>query len=254
VEDGRGGDRPGRRGRRRRSRLQVVSGRSVDQQGDQPGARAPAEPASTKPVPKNAGRVTITTDPPGAKVLIDGKAAGESPLTLEPVPPGRHTFTMVGANITAKRTIRVEAGKAMTIDMALFSGFASIAAPIVLDISENGKSLGTSADSIILSPGRHDLRLANKDLGYVVTQPVEVQAGETTHVTLDPRGTANINAAPWAEVFIDGEKAGETPLANVSIRLGVREIVFRNPQFPDRKMIVTVTATETANVSVDFIK
>ena len=216
-------------------------------------APAPVDPP-VKPVPKNAGRVTITTNPPGARVLIDGKAAGESPLTLEPVPPGRHTFTMIGDNITAKRTLRVEAGKAMAIDMELFSGFAAISSPILLEISENGKVLGTSAEAVILSPGRHDLRLANKELGYAVTQPIEIQAGETTHVNVDPRGTANINAAPWAEVFVDGEKVGETPLANIAIRLGVREIVFRNPQFPDRKVVVTVTTTATANVSVDFNK
>ena len=42
-----------------------------------------------------------------------------------------------------------------------------------------------------------------------MTETVEIQAGEVTRVTLDPRGTANINAAPWAEVFIDGQKAGE---------------------------------------------
>ena len=216
-------------------------------------APAPVDPP-VKAVPKNAGRVTITTNPPGARVLIDGKAAGESPLTLEPVPPGRHTFTMIGDNITAKRTLRVEAGKAMAIDMELFSGFAAISSPILLEISENGKVLGTSAEAIILSPGRHDVRLANKELGYAVTQPIDVQAGETTHVNVDPRGTANINAAPWAEVFVDGEKVGETPLANIAIRLGVREIVFRNPQFPDRKVVVTVTTTATANVSVDFNK
>ena len=63
-------------------------------------------------------------------------------------------------------------------------------------------------------------------------------------LTLDPRGTININAVPWAEVYIDGEKAGETPLANVPIRLGVREIVFRNPKFPDRKQTVTVTTSQ----------
>ena len=61
-----------------------------------------------------------------------------------------------------------------------------------------------------------------------------------TRIPLDPRGTANINAAPWAEVWIDGEKAGETPMANISIRLGIRELVFKNPQFGERKVTTTV--------------
>ena len=47
-------------------------------------APAPApkeEPAA--PVAGNVGRLTITTQPSGARVSIDGKAAGETPLTLD---------------------------------------------------------------------------------------------------------------------------------------------------------------------------
>ena len=215
---------------------------------------APAAPPPPAPGAGNAGRLTITTEPAGAKVLLDGKAAGESPLTLETVAPGRHVVTVVGSGGSVKRTVKVEAGRSMAIDLPLFSGFAAISAPIVLEVSENGKALGSSDDQVILWPGHHELRLANKDLGYAGTASVDIEPGEVTRVTLDPRGTANINAAPWAEVWIDGEKAGETPLANVAIRLGVREIVFKNPQYGERKVTITITASAPATVSVDFIK
>ena len=49
---------------------------------------------------------------------------------------------------------------------------------------------------------------------------------------------------------MDGEKQGDTPLANVSIRLGVREIVFKNPQFPDRKVVTTIKFGEPATITV----
>ena len=75
-----------------------------------------------------------------------------------------------------------------------------------------------------------------------------------TRVPLDPRGKANINAAPWASVYVDGEKVGDTPLANVPIRLGLREIVFKNPQFPDRKIVATIKAGTTSTFTVDFAK
>lgn len=216
---------------------------------------APSAPRDTAPPPATGnGRVTISTQPGGAKILLDGKPVGESPLTLDSVTPGRHVVTITGAGGSARRTIRVEAGKTLALDVPLFSGFVAIGAPFVLDVSENGKALGTNETSILLSPGRHELRLANNDLGYVATETVEIQPGEVTRVTLDPRGTANINAAPWAEVFVDGQKAGETPLANVSIRLGVREIVFRNPQYPDRKVTVTIKASDIATIAVDFLK
>ncbi len=218
-------------------------------------AKPEAPPATAPPLAGNVGRLTITTQPAGAKVSIDGKAAGETPLTLDAVRPGRHVITLTGASgASAKRTVRVDAGQTLAIDLPLFSGFAAISAPFVIDVSENGKSLGTSEDQILLSPGSHSLRLSNKDLGYVATENVEIQPGEVTRLALDPRGRANINAAPWAEVWIDGEKAGETPLANVAIRLGIREIVFKNPQFGERKVTTTITGTAPATISVDFIK
>jgi membrane protein involved in colicin uptake len=202
----------------------------------------------------NVGRLNITTQPPGAKVTVDGKGAGETPLTLDGVKPGRHTLVLSGPEGSWKKTIRVEAGQAMNIDVPLYSGFVAISIPFVVEVAENGKALGTSENQIILSPGRHDLRLTNKELNYSATQAVDVQSGEVARLELDPRGRANINAAPWAEVWIDGEKAGDTPLANVPIRLGVREIVFKNPQYPERKQTVTITAGTPASISVDFIK
>jgi hypothetical protein len=215
---------------------------------------APPTPRTAAPPATGNGRVTINTQPAGAKILLDGKPVGDSPLTLDSVAPGRHVLTITGAAGSTRRNIRVESGKTLTVDVAVFSGFVAIAAPFVLDVSENGKALGTNETSILLSPGRHELRVANKDLGYVATQTVDILPGEVTRVTLDPKGTANINAAPWAEVFIDGTKAGETPIANISIRLGIREIVFRNPQYPDRKVTVTIKATDTATIAVDFLK
>ena len=214
---------------------------------------SPAAPAAPS-VPANVGRVTITTSPTGAHVLMDGKAAGDSPLTLENVTPGRHVVTLVGSGGSFKRPIKVEGGRSLVLDIPLFSGFAGISAPFVLDVAENGKAIGTNDDQIILWPGHHELRLSNKALGYSSMQGVDIISGEVTRVVLDPRGTANINAAPWAEVWIDGDKAGETPLANVSIPLGSREIVFKNPQFADRKVTATIKGGAPVTISVDFTK
>jgi hypothetical protein len=221
---------------------------------EQPAA-PPAAPPPAPPAAANVPRLVITTQPPGAKVTIDGKPAGETPLTVDTLKPGRHAIVLAAASgATAKRTVKVDAGQTVNLDVALFSGFAAITAPFPIDVSEGGKSIGTSEDQILLSPGSHTLRLANKDLGYVGSETVEIQPGEVTKLTLDPRGRANINAAPWAEVWIDGEKAGDTPLANVAIRLGIREIVFKNPQFPDRKVTTTITGNAPATISIDFRK
>jgi PEGA domain len=236
----------------------IVKG-SLPSQGTNPTPATQTEaPKALPPPPAPAAgsptRVSVTTDPDGIRVLVDGKLAGTSPLTIDKISPGKHVLTLQGPGGTLRRTIRVEPGQTLVVDIPVFSGFAEIGAPFVVEVAENGKVLGTSEGQIILGPGRHTLHLQNRDLNYTATQAVDIEPGETARVTLDPRGSANINAAPWAEVFIDGQKAGDTPLANVPIRLGVREIVFKNPQFPERKIVTTIKSGTPATISVDFNK
>ena len=59
-------------------------------------------------------------------------------------------------------------------------------------------------------------------------------------------------AAPWAEVSINGNPAGQTPLANMAIPIGTHEIVFRHPQFGEQRHTVVVKADEPTRVSANF--
>jgi hypothetical protein len=70
---------------------------------------------------------------------------------------------------------------------------------------------------------------------------------------VDPRGTVSLNAAPWAEVYLDGQKLGDTPLTS-QVPLGVREFVFKHAQHGERKVSATIRANATSPVSVDFTK
>jgi hypothetical protein len=232
-----------------------------------PADQAPA-PASTSRTPASApvkvtlpnaaaetGRLEIETQPAGARVLLDGKAAGESPLTIDSVPVGRHTITFVSGSGSVKRTIRVEAGRTTKLDVPIFSGWVGIFAPFVLEVIEGTRTIGTTEEPrIMLSPGRHVLTLQNRELGYSTVQAVDIEPGEVRSITLDPRGVGNLNATPWAEVWLDGKKLGDTPIANLAIPLGTRELTFRHPQLGDRRMTVVVKATSPLTLSVDMTK
>ena len=208
-------------------------------------APEPAPAAATAPA-AGKGDINIETQPAGAKVLLDGKPVGESPLKLTGIPAGRHILTFISTSGEVMKTVRVASGKTVTVDVPIFSGWVAIFAPIVLKISENGKSLGTTEiDRIMLSPGQHELTLVNRDLGFKTVQEVTVDAGEVRSITVEPKGTVSINAVPWAEVWLDGQKLGDTPLANMRVPLGVREFVFKHPQHGEKKVTVTVRADET---------
>lgn len=223
-------------------------------------ANVPEKPAATPPAPEPAptgknGRIEIETQPAGARVLLDGKPVGVAPLALPNVPAGKHTLTFTSQAGSVRRNIRVEAGKTMTLDVQIFSGWVGVFAPIVLEVATNGQAVGTTDQPrIMLPPGQHELTLSNRELGYSTTQTVEIEPGEVKSITIDPRGPVNLNASPWAEVFIDGAKVGETPLANLQVPLGAHEVVFKHPKHGERKMSITVKANSPAALSVDFTK
>ena len=63
-----------------------------------------------------------------------------------------------------------------------------------------------------------------------------------------------MNAIPWAEVWVDGERVGETPIGNLPVSVGNHEVVFRNPDLGEQRMTATVTLTAPTRLSVDLRK
>jgi hypothetical protein len=227
--------------------------------------KEPTEAVETAPVKEpvapekveagKPGTVAITTQPAGAHVFLDGKPVGDSPVTLQGVASGKHTLTFVTSSGTVKKPIRVEPGKPLSVDVPIYSGWIAVFSPVTLDIAENGKSIGTTEQGrLMLSPGRHTLTFSNQDMGYKTTQGVDIEPGEERSVSLVPTGELNANATPWAEVWMNGNKVGETPVAALRVPLGTHEVVFKNPKFPDRQVTVTVRATAPAIAFVDFTK
>jgi hypothetical protein len=220
-----------------------------------PASTPAAAPALKAGPAAAAGSLNLVTQPPGTRVLLDGAPAGETPLTIESVSPGRHTITFVTSSGSVRKTVRVEAGKTASLDVPVFSGWIAVFAPVLLEIAENGRSIGTSEQGrLMLAPGRHQLTFTNRDLGYISSQTVDVEPGEERSVNILPTGELSLNALPWAEVWIDGQKTGDTPIANLPVPLGTHEIVFKNPQYPDRRVTTTVRANAPSAAAVDFTK
>ena len=131
-----------------------------------------------------------------------------------------------------------------------------VVAPLPLNVYSRGRLVGTSeAESIMLPLGTYDLELVNDSVGYRARRSVTLQAGRKSTLQIEPpRGTLHINAVPWAEVWVDNRRLGETPLGNVQVPVGTREIVFRHPELGERRTRVLVTTKEPSRVSIDLRK
>jgi hypothetical protein len=216
-------------------------------------ASLPAQPATT------TGRLEVASDPAGAQVSVDGTAKGRTPLNLADVQPGEHTVAITNGTATVNRKVSVTAGNTASVFASLLpadaaAGWITFKSPIDLQIFEAKKLVGsTEADRLMLPAGKHDLELVNTELEFRRTMTVQVNAGSTATASVElPNGTLSINALPWAEVSISGKPVGTTPLGNLSVPIGLHEIVFRHPQLGERKRTVKVTAATPVRVGVDL--
>jgi hypothetical protein len=126
---------------------------------------------------------------------------------------------------------------------------------VSLNVSEGGRALGASGQPIQVPAGRHTLEIGREDLGYRVVQVVEVKPGQSHRVQPSlPSGVANLNATPWAEVWIDGRKVGETPLGHIQLTIGPHEVQFRHPELGEQTRTLVVPMGSVALLSVDLKK
>ncbi len=125
-----------------------------------------------------------------------------------------------------------------------------------VDVYEGDRLLGSSrVDRIMLPVGRHDLELVNTSVGLRSKRSVQVAAGKVSTVSIDrPNGTLAINAVPWAEVWVDGEKVGETPIGSFETLVGAHNVVFRHPELGEHQQTVLVTVATPARISMDLRK
>ena len=216
----------------------------------------PAEPAVV------VGRVSVVTDPPGARVSVDGKARGTSPITVTDLTPADHKVTVTSDTGSAERTITVTAGGTASVMFSLpkvsgpVGGWLAITAPFDVEVVEHDDVIGSGGTSkIMLAAGRHDITLLNRSLGYQEARKIDVTAGKTMSIKVDPpKVNISVNARPWADVSLDGASLGQTPISNLQVAVGTHEMIFRHPQLGERRQTVTVTAKGPNRIAADLTK
>ena len=235
--------------------VSVSAGTQASQYIELPKAEVRAETTS--------GRLQVRTDPPGALVSVDSIPRGASPVTIGNLAPGDHTVVVSANGSSVQQSVTVDAGMTSALvvplgskEKGLLSGWIAIASPIEVQLFESGKLLGTNqSDRIMVASGTHQIDLVNESLGYRVSRNVSVAPGKVETVNLrPPMGSIAINAIPWAEVWVDGEKAGDTPIGNLAVSIGKHEVTFRHPEFGEAHQTVTVTLSGPARLSVDLRK
>jgi len=84
---------------------------------------------------------------------------------------------------------------------------------------------------------------------------VDIKAGQIIPLRISPPdGRVSVNAVPWAQVSIDGNPVGDTPLANLALPVGEHQIVFRHPQLGEQTQKVIVKSNALTRVSATLAR
>jgi hypothetical protein len=211
-------------------------------------------PAAAAPAPaRKTGSLMARSDPPGARVIVDGTPRGVTPLTLDDLSLGRHSVVIETDEGSVRRTVTVSADRTAMVNESVFAGFLKVFAPFDLRISDGTRAIRLDdQNQVLLPPGPYELQLSNAELGYRETRRVDVIPGQTTTVSIVPPPSAvTVVANAPSVVLIDGEQVGETPLVAHPIRLGTRDIVVRSSGGAERRYTRRVTVAPL-QIEVDF--
>jgi PEGA domain-containing protein len=209
--------------------------------------RAPA--SARRPV----GSVRITTNPAGARVTVDGKPHGVTPVTVGDLSAGNHDVSLESSAGTVRRTVTIAANQTALIEESIFSGWLAVYAPFEIVIAEANRVLRPDErGQILLPPGLHDLRVSNRTLGYEATWKVEVKPGATTNLRVTPEPSKlSVTSPEPAEVWIDGAKVGDTPLNAAPVPLGTHDVLVKRAGGAERRYTITV-GVKPFTLNADF--
>lgn len=226
--------------------------------------------------------LSVDSNPSGVPIFVDGVDRGVTPARIT-LAPGAHILELrrgvprvipitltAGADVSqylefaetplvteetaAPTAVQTPEPPAAAVAPVPVAGWIAAKMPFAVEIHEQGRLVGTTeAERLMLPAGPHQLEFVNELLGYRAQRTVNVIAGKVTTIALEiPMGSVNLNAAPWAEVWIDGQRVGETPIGNLAVAIGPREIVFKHPQLGEKRHAVSVTVGSPVRLSVDM--
>ena len=209
--------------------------------------------------------LAVETEPPGARVFVDGKETGKlTPASLElpPQTPLMLTLRKQGfAESSTKTTAPAPGEHALYHTVLPLEGAVALLTvttePAVADVSVDGLLLAPPAPShdTFVAPGaRHRVKATAP--GFVdARQEVTVAGGEhkSLHLALVAGGTLAVRLNVAAKVLVDGKAVGTAPLPPLGLPPGEHSLALRGTTPPfDYSTKVSLERGHTLEVRLDF--
>jgi hypothetical protein len=208
--------------------------------------RAVASAASELPSPQAAGEanaeeigaeavVVVTTTPPGAVLVLDGRMLSLRSPARMPVTAG-DVHTLIA---------RAPGHPGIAERFALESGEEA-----TFEIDLRRKTHVTFKHAA--PPAAHAEHAAPQTPAAYVAAPAPAPAPSPSPSAPAADGTLVLASSPWCTITVDGEPRGTTPLS-IKLKPGAHEIVLANTEFKIKRTLpVEIAPNQTLRKSLDF--
>ena len=206
----------------------------------------------------------IISNEPDVEMFVDGESKGKAPVTIQSIKPGEH---IVGGRKTRfkpmEQTVRVAPG-----ENAIVSFRMEVAPPdrprATLKVQSqvpnaevfvDGSSLGRApVDRNDLDPGKHYI-VVHKDGFTDFKREVVLLENQTITMVADLSATGSLrilSSPEGADVKIDGELIGKTPVQRDAVSSGDHIVEFKLKGFFDHKETMKIEGGREKVFSVDL--
>ena len=202
--------------------------------------------------------------PPGATVQIDGVIVGTTPLKHR-VRTGVRQITLYKAGFeTWRKEVKVSRGPLSAISVGL--RFLLQSEPAGAEVIVDGENVGETDLAIDLEPGMHAFEFRKEgyqtakfkagippdvstSIPVVTLRPVEASRPEKLWPSEEPSspefGNIQVASTPDAQVYLDGEWQGETPLTIKKVLAGSYVVTLSKEGYRDLRRTVYVEKDQT---------
>lgn len=204
------------------------------------------------------GELTLNTQPAGAKVSIDGKQVGQTPLMI-PLPGGRYPLKIDKPGFeTVTDSIEImQSTKQVSRQYKLQAERARInlsLSPVGGTLSVNG--IETPIADLIKIEANQDTVLSYKKPGYFSqSHRVNLKPGESAGLQFNLKkemGKVVIESIPQASVTINDNVSGQTPLT-LTLNAVPQTIRLDLAGYQSVTRTITPSANATSSVSVNLL-
>jgi hypothetical protein len=212
------------------------------------------------------GTVRVLSNVNDAEVWLDGALKGKVPADLADVAPGAHIIEVKAPGYQSRHeSVTVNTGQSVVLKLdlpvvdpaAATNGKIKVVSPVPeAKVFIDGASVGTVPVEKEASAGEHFVTV--QQVGYAkFEQKIVVEATKVFTVTAELRAIGTLrflSNVEGAEVVLDGQVIGKTPLVKDDVDVGEHVVTMRQVGYRDFEEAVKVEGGKTAIVNADLRK